>query len=230
MQETPAELEEIAARVLRDGAFTELRGGDRPVYLSRECLEELTASVSAALAAYHSACGSEAGMPLDDLARTNLKRPLDAKAARALLSLLAEKGALAVEDGRARLPGFTPRDDDAFRKSGEALLAYCKQRGFQPPTLDELQTELNMEPRAFSLLVQNLKNSRKIALLPGRYILSADAEEEMKTLLRGIEGGITLAAVRDLTGSSRKFILPILEYFDSKGYTRRVGDVRILKT
>ncbi|MDR2175143.1 MAG: selenocysteine-specific translation elongation factor [Synergistaceae bacterium] len=234
LQEPPAELEKIASRVLNGPAaitanITELRG-EKPVYLSRECLEELAASVSAALAAYHSAFGSEAGMPLDDLARADLKRPLDSKAARALFALLAERGTLVLEDGKARLPGFAPQNDDAFLKSGEALLAYCRQRGFQPPTLDELREALNMEPRAFSLLVQNLRNSRKIALLPGKYILSGEVEEEMKTLLRGIKGEVTLAAVRDLTGSSRKFILPILEYFDSKGCTRRVGDVRVVKT
>jgi selenocysteine-specific elongation factor len=235
MQEPPADLEKIATHVLKDGDVTELKG-DKPVYLSKDCLEELAASVAAALGAYHSACESEAGMPLDDLARAglanlanlaNLKRPLDAKAARALFALLAERGALVAEDGKARLPDFAPRNDDAFRRSGEALFAYCKQRGFQPPTLDELQTELKMEPRAFSLLVQNLKNSHRIALLPGKYLLSDEVEEDMKALLRTIEGDITLASVRDLTGSSRKFILPILEYFDSKGYTRRVGDVRV---
>ncbi len=34
--------------------------------------------------------------------------------------------------------------------------------------------------------------------------------------------------VRDITNSSRKYILPLLEYFDSKGVTRRVGDKRLL--
>ncbi|MCS6949915.1 MAG: SelB C-terminal domain-containing protein, partial [bacterium] len=33
---------------------------------------------------------------------------------------------------------------------------------------------------------------------------------------------------RDLTGSSRKFVVPLLEYFDSVRLTRRVGDVRVL--
>lgn len=46
--------------------------------------------------------------------------------------------------------------------------------------------------------------------------------------MKNIEGEITLAAVRDLTGSSRKYTLPMLEHFDTKGVTRRVGDKRIL--
>ena len=61
------------------------------------------------------------------------------------------------------------------------------------------------------------------------YVLTAEMEQAMRDILRGIGGNVTLAAVRDATRSSRKFILPVLEYFDSKGYTRRVGDVRVVK-
>ncbi|MEG1604147.1 MAG: SelB C-terminal domain-containing protein [Cloacibacillus sp.] len=43
-----------------------------------------------------------------------------------------------------------------------------------------------------------------------------------------MEGEITLANVRDVTESSRKYTLPLLEYFDSKGVTRRAGEKRIL--
>ena len=66
-------------------------------------------------------------------------------------------------------------------------------------------------------------------LLEGSYVLTSEMENAMLDILRGIGGNVTLAAVRDATNSSRKFILPVLEYFDSKGYTRRVGDVRVVK-
>ncbi len=58
--------------------------------------------------------------------------------------------------------------------------------------------------------------------------MSADVEERLLALLRDANQDITLAMVRDLTGSSRKFILPLLEYLDSKGFTRRVGEKRVL--
>jgi selenocysteine-specific elongation factor len=138
-----------------------------------------------------------------------------------------------VEDNKARLPDFVPQNDEAFRKNSLAFFAYCRQRAFQPPTLDEVKAELKMAPRDFSLLVQSLKNAHKLVLLPGEYVLTDELENDMMEILRKIEGGVTLAAVRDATNSSRKFILPILEYFDSRGYTRRVtdskvGDVRIV--
>ena len=59
-------------------------------------------------------------------------------------------------------------------------------------------------------------------------MLIKELEDEIRELLRGLGSQVTLAQVRDSTGSTRKFILPILEYFDSKGYTRRAGDVRVV--
>jgi selenocysteine-specific elongation factor len=48
-------------------------------------------------------------------------------------------------------------------------------------------------------------------------------------MLAEIEGDITIGTVRDATGSSRKFILPILELLDSMGVTRRIQEKRILR-
>jgi selenocysteine-specific elongation factor len=41
-------------------------------------------------------------------------------------------------------------------------------------------------------------------------------------------GPITVAKARDLTGSSRKHVLPLLQFLDDHGLTRRVGDDRVL--
>jgi selenocysteine-specific elongation factor len=235
IQEAPNELLAIAGRVVKKGEVLELKG-DKPIYLSPLFFEELTSAAREILGAYHETHGSEEGMPLDDLARSGLllKKVREGKAARSLIALLAEKGVVVLENGRARLPGFTPKDDAAFRESGEALFAYCRRRGFQPPTLEEARGELKMEPRVFSLLVKSLKNARRLVLLSGEFLLTDEVENDMMEILRKIEGDVTLAAVRDATNSSRKFILPILEYFDSRGYTRRVvdpkvGDVRVVK-
>jgi selenocysteine-specific elongation factor len=40
---------------------------------------------------------------------------------------------------------------------------------------------------------------------------------------------MTAASFRDLIGSSRKYTIPLLEYFDREGLTIRIGDVRRLK-
>ncbi|MDR1376071.1 MAG: selenocysteine-specific translation elongation factor [Synergistaceae bacterium] len=230
LQETPASSIAIAANAVKDGSVLELKG-DKPVYLSRGCFEELGSDVTALLKTYHESHQAEEGMLFDELARAGffLKTIVDVKAVRSFISLAAEKGAVVLKDNKVRLPGFVPKNDETFQKSRDVLFAYCRERGFQPPTLDEARGELNMDPRVFSALVQRLKNDRKLALLSGEYLLTDEMENEMMAILSKIDGGVTLAAVRDATNSSRKFILPILEYFDSRGYTRRVGDVRVVK-
>jgi selenocysteine-specific elongation factor len=230
LQETPSHLAEVAGRAVKNGSVLELKG-DKPVYLFPACFEELTSAAATLLKAYHESRPSEEGMPLDELARAGffLKKNLDAKTARSSISLLAEKGIVALEDNRVRMSDFTPRSDEVFQKNKKALFSYCRKRAFQPPTLNEARKDLNMDPRAFSLLVQGLKNARKLVLLSGEYLLTNEVENAMMDVLSKIEGDVTLAAVRDVTNSSRKFILPILEYFDSRGYTRRVGDVRVVK-
>jgi len=42
------------------------------------------------------------------------------------------------------------------------------------------------------------------------------------------DGPITVAKARDLSGSSRKHVLPLLQFLDDHGVTRRVGDDRVL--
>lgn len=227
LQEEPSGLAVIAGRALKEGNILELKG-EKPVYLSHTCLDAFTDGVAEALKAWHEAYASEEGMPPDELARTALKT-LDNKAARSLVTMLAERGSIAVSENKVRLPDFVPKNDEAFRKNSEAFFAYCRQKAFQPPTLEEARIDLKMDPRVFSLLLQSLKNSRRVVLLGGEYLFTDEMENLALEVLQKIEGDVTLATVRDVTNSSRKYILPILEYFDSKGYTRRVGDVRVVR-
>jgi selenocysteine-specific elongation factor len=70
---------------------------------------------------------------------------------------------------------------------------------------------------------------KELAIIQGQLVLHREMEEKLVEMLSRSEEDITLGYVRDLTGSSRKYILPLLEYMDSRGYTRRVGDKRIFR-
>jgi selenocysteine-specific elongation factor len=73
-----------------------------------------------------------------------------------------------------------------------------------------------------------MRKTGMVSVVSGEFILSAEVENELLRILLREKDGITLARVRDITGSSRKFILPLLEYLDAKGYTRRAGEKRVL--
>ena len=68
-----------------------------------------------------------------------------------------------------------------------------------------------------------IRISPDIVVTPG---LLARAE----TLVRDLSGGsngVTVSAFREALGTSRRYALPILEHFDARGVTRRVGDLRV---
>ena len=226
VQEAPSDLAAVVARLVKTGALVELKG-ERPLLLSSSRFASLEAKAVSELKDYQKAFPSEAGMPLDELMR-RLALP-DARVLRSFAALLAERGRIVTGDNKARTPDFVVRNEGEFRRNSEALASFCRKRGWQLATLEEVRSELRMEPNAFTQLIQSLKNTRELVILEGGYVLTSEMENAMLDILRGIGGNVTLAAVRDATNSSRKFILPVLEYFDSKGYTRRVGDVRVVK-
>ncbi len=63
-------------------------------------------------------------------------------------------------------------------------------------------------------------------------VFTAEAYKEMSDKIIGhlkSEGSITVADARTMFNSSRKFLLPMLEYLDQQQITRRVGDERVLR-
>jgi selenocysteine-specific elongation factor len=64
------------------------------------------------------------------------------------------------------------------------------------------------------------------------YFLANNIEELRATLRKFLseKGEMTAASFRDLIGSSRKYTIPLLEYFDRDGLTIRIGDIRKLKS
>ena len=132
------------------------------------------------------------------------------------------------EEGLLRLSGFEPRDDEAFERLSASVLSFCRKRGFQPPIIAEAREETGLGEREFSALLKGMRETGLISVVSGEFLLSSEVENDLLRILLKEKEGITIARVRDITDSSRKFILPLLEYLDAKGYTRRAGEKRVL--
>jgi len=65
----------------------------------------------------------------------------------------------------------------------------------------------------------------------GFYLLIRHLDDVRKLLCRHLSenGSISVAAFRDLTGSSRKYAIPLLMFYDREGTTKKVGDLRTLQ-
>ena len=186
-------------------------------YISQNYCNSLLNELIKSVKEYQSKYKSEAGMPIES-----------ANISRSLINMAVEKNILTLENNKLHTPDFVPENDEIFNAQKTKINDICKKNKWQLLTIDELKKILNVPEKSFTKLIQAMKNAGELALIPGNYVLICELEKEMRDILRKLGSQVTLAQVRDATGSTRKFILPILEYFDSKGYTRRAGDVRVV--
>ena len=186
-------------------------------YVSKKYCDELLDNLINSVENYQKSYKTESGMPIEN---TNISRKL--------ISIAVDRKILILEDNKLHTPDFVPENDEIFNEQKIKIREICLKSKWHLFTIDELQKKLNIPEKSFIKLIQAMRNSGELNIIPGNYILIYELVNEMRDILKNLGGQATLAQVRDATGSTRKFILPILEYFDSKGYTTRAGDVRVV--
>ncbi|MCY3544549.1 MAG: selenocysteine-specific translation elongation factor [Chloroflexi bacterium] len=134
-----------------------------------------------------------------------------------------QEQAIVEEDGAlARLPGYEPTLNDVQNKQVAAYLQTLESDPFSPPTDEPLEDEvLNL-----------LDEQGKVVRVSETVVYSADAYAEMVKIISDYirdNGEISVANVRDVLGTSRKYALALMDYLDHKRITRRVGDTRVLR-
>src|SRR6266513_2150692 len=102
-----------------------------------------------------------------------------------------------------------------------------------PPDLKEIEKQLGVTRNRLNEVIRLLERDGTVArVATDLYFLSSCVDKVRGVLYRFLteKGEITAAAFRDLLGSSRKYTIALLEYFDREGMTIRVGDIRRLKS
>lgn len=221
----PKSLDRCIMSLDAKGRIGTLKAGEVTVLSSRK-IEEFNASLGSELEKFHKAHPERRGMDMDEVSRC-LALP-DMKFVRELVKLLKRSSTIALDEDRVKLRDFEPFDEARFMSNVIALKELARKSAYAMPTVEEAMEKLQITQKEMNRVLTYLKERRDLTLIGGGFILISELEADFRDKLTAINGDITLAGVRDLTGSSRKYALPLLEYFDSKGVTRRVGDKRLL--
>jgi selenocysteine-specific elongation factor len=179
----------------------------------------LTISARDSLAAFHAQSPLRRGMPREEL-RSRLKLP--ARAFEPLVSVWLMRNQVARHGGSLALPDHEPAPDASQLARTEAYLSDLTANPFAPSPADPLDE---------SLLVY-LEDAGDIVRMGDGVAFTVGAYKEMteRTVAHLREhGSITLAEVRDMFGTSRKFAQALLEHLDGEHITRRTGDTRVLQ-
>ena len=108
------------------------------------------------------------------------------------------------------------------------LEAVFKDGGYAVPSLDDVAKQFVKE-KSFKQVLESLITDGKLIKLTDQIIYHADVYNTALKLAMDFaneHGQISLGEVRDLLGSSRKYTLALLEYWDRKNITKKVGDAR----
>ena len=187
-------------------------------------VEEAAADAMRRVVAFHKLHAADAGLPLETLRQA--MTDFGAAGVAALERLLA-LGRLVSAGGLVRDAGFraTAAGGDAAL---DRLVRAVEAGGLTPPTIPELEAALGLRGAADALRLA-ARQGRAVPVERDRYFAPAVLAEFAVTLRTiGAAGPITPPLVRDATGLSRKFLIPLLEWADQQGITRREGEARRL--
>jgi selenocysteine-specific elongation factor len=229
----PEEAAQLLATLKEAGQLRELSiGPTRKLLLHADVLARIEARVLSVLDELHQAhplMATHSRMSV----QSHLAHVGDDALVHAAVEGMLQRGQLTGGQQRLARGGFTPKLSANLRKLKERLVAAYKGAGFQPPD------PASFIPQAGGN-AGNLKDLFDVCVAEGLLTrvtddlyLHAEADAEMRSRVRARleEGrGLTVAEIRDLLGTTRKYAVPLCEHLDRTGLTVREGDLRFLAT
>jgi selenocysteine-specific elongation factor len=217
---SPREAQETIDNMKQTGQVLSLGGRDfATMIVSVAGWRRLVARVTQVMQGYHQQFPLRRGMPREEL-RSRLSLTEDVFALL-LLRLLKEE-ILSADGLMLSLSGFRPDLSQEEQIAVDAFIAELERNPFSP------SSEAVLSPELLNWLVQQ----QRVVKVSADVIFAASAYSEMVARVTDYinsHGSVTVAQVRDLFGTSRKYALALMEHLDKQKITRRVGDERVLR-
>lgn len=148
----------------------------------------------------------------------------------ALSSAIATKQ-LAVTQDLVHLPGRGIHMKDEEAESRKTIEEAFASAGLKVPALKDVLAGLKIDKARAQKIVTLLLREKLLIKVSDDLVFHRSALERLRTLLaaqKAKNSKINVGTFKDLTGVSRKYAIPLLEYLDRERVTKRVGDERII--
>lgn len=181
------------------------------------------------LKAFHSEHPLKEGMSKQEL-RSAV--PGSDKLVKSVMEFLASKGDIADQSNVVRLASHKVQLKDEEKDLKNKLSEMIAAGRNSPPVFKEITAASGVNPKQTRTLLGILEKEGIIVKISEELFFSTDFIEEIKRKMVAFisrEGGLTPSQFHEITGSSRKYNIPLLEYFDRTRFTMRIGDQRVLR-
>ena len=205
--------------------------GER-VYTTDSKGQRLKEDLVAILNDFHRTHPLVPGMDMEEL-RGKLPYALSAKIFRAFVDTLLSEKIIAKEENLLRAASHRVQLGSQEKSLMESIKKILGQQPISPPELKEIERQLGISRGKLAEVIRLLERDGSVIRVTTDLYYLASSIDRVRALLKKYladKSEISAASFRDLIGSSRKYTIPLLEYFDREGLTLRIGDVRRLKS
>ena len=225
------EVSATLAALTTSGALVDLPAGPRrTLRVLAEYAADLEERALRALARLHAAHPRHSAIPRAQLAAAFHDLANDALVA-GLIERLKAQSKVTADSRSVALRGFQPKLSQGERKLKAELAVAIRSGGISPPDAAELIAASGPRGTAVTDLLALLRDEGQIVEINSQLYLDVEIETDLRRRVaeRLADGSsLAMAELRDLLGTTRKYAVPIGEYLDRIGLTRREGDVRRL--
>ncbi len=198
--------------------------------IEKEQYQRLREFVLVQLDEFHRRSPMKSGLSKEEL-RTKLPPEVDVKLFQILMNQLIESKEVILEKDKLRLPGhqISSADEKGLIKRVEASVL---KGGLQPPSPKELSDEWSEGNEKIRAVFEHLVHEGVLVKIKGDiYVHQAAVENLKKELVAYLKTHqeITTPQFKEMTKVSRKYAIPLIEYFDQSKLTLRVGEKRVLR-
>ncbi|MBI4608088.1 MAG: selenocysteine-specific translation elongation factor [Candidatus Rokubacteria bacterium] len=224
----PERLKGLLEQLLERGRIV---GVDREWFVHAKAQDELRAQILRVLAAFHAQNPLRSGISREEL-RVRAGGIEERIFGRLLVALAAE-AAVKAERDKVRLAIHEVRLTPEQRRLVERLEAEFRAAAATPPSPEEALAKVGVKGSEEHELFQLLLEERRLVRVKESLFFHAEALREIEAKLVAYlkeKKEIAPVEAKDLLGVSRKYAIPLLEYFDGQRVTVRQGDHRVLRS
>jgi len=202
---------------------------DPALLIHGDFLQKARDEVMETIETYHRNFPLKTGLLKEEL-RSRTAGAKNPKLFNYLIQQLSQEGEIVQEKEVVRLKTHRVTLAQDQKETRRKLEAIYDKSGLQPPYFKELKNEFpgNTASEVLDVMV---KEGRLLKVKEDLYFdrNAVNALEQELTAFLKTHGEITTPQFKEMTGTSRKYTIPLIEYFDLKQITVRVGDSRVLR-
>ena len=224
------QLENVLQGLLSKKILTQIDKESR-VYIHHNCFEKIKKDTRRQLAHYHKTNALKPGMPKEEL-KSKFPPLLTSKLFNLTLNQMIKEDEIAQEENIIRLASHEVALGGKQADVKDKILKTYLNAGLEPPYFKELAKSLDTDAKRSREVLMHLVTEGIIIKVKEDLFFHSEAVNALKNkLVKFLEtqAEITTPQFKEMTGVSRKYVIPLAEYFDSTNVTLRVGDVRKLR-